>query len=121
MQPRDRASLLDLVAAGDAIIARCGGKSFEDLVTDDALADGILYRFAILGEAARRLSDPSLFQLEGLTWSSVISMRNRVLHAYDEVDFSIVWSTIETSLPALLAQVRDLLDGDDPPGAPAPA
>jgi len=113
MQLRDRATLLDMVGAGEAIMARCSGKSFEDLITDTEFADSVLYRLAVLGEAARRLSDPSLFELEGLTWASIIAMRNRVIHAYDEIDFSIIWSTINTSLPALLLQVRRFLESDD--------
>ena len=71
MRLRDRATLMDMVRAGDAIIERSAGKSFEDLITDGEFADGILYRLAVLGEAARRLSDPSLFELEGLKWASI--------------------------------------------------
>lgn len=47
-------------------------------------------------------------------------MRNRVIDAYDEIDLSIIWSTIQTSLPALLVQVREFLDSD-PQGPSAPA
>lgn len=34
-------------------------------------------------------------------------MRNRVSHGYDQVDFEIVWKTIQGDLPGLHAQVQE--------------
>ena len=37
------------------------------------------------------------------------TMRNRVVHAYFEIDLDIVWSTIKQDLPMLAGQIRDIL------------
>jgi uncharacterized protein with HEPN domain len=39
-------------------------------------------------------------------------MRNRLVHAYFDIDFDLVWSTATQAAPALLAQVKPLLDLD---------
>ena len=42
----------------------------------------------------------------------MIGMRNRVIHAYDDVDVEIVWETVQRDIPPLAAQLEALL----PPG-----
>lgn len=39
----------------------------------------------------------------------IVDLRNRVIHAYDEVDDIIVWQVVETALPVLLLEVEQLL------------
>jgi uncharacterized protein with HEPN domain len=36
-------------------------------------------------------------------------MRNRIVHAYWDIDADIVWKTAVEEIPALLPQLRDLL------------
>ncbi len=42
----------------------------------------------------------------------MIGMRNRVIHAYDDVDVEIIWETVQRDIPPLTAQLEALL----PPG-----
>ena len=39
----------------------------------------------------------------------IISMRNRVIHGYDDVDDELVWGTIQRHLPILKNEVQELL------------
>ena len=39
----------------------------------------------------------------------MIGMRNRLIHAYFDINPLIVWSTILSDLPALIAQLESLL------------
>ncbi|MFN0104209.1 MAG: DUF86 domain-containing protein [Bryobacteraceae bacterium] len=36
-------------------------------------------------------------------------MRNRLIHAYFDVEPSFVWETVSRDLPALVVQLRDIL------------
>jgi uncharacterized protein with HEPN domain len=40
-------------------------------------------------------------------------MRNRLIHAYFDVDLDIVWTTVTEDLPSLLAVVEAALAGLD--------
>ena len=35
-------------------------------------------------------------------WRSMRGMRNRMAHGYFEINFEVVWDTVQTALPALL-------------------
>lgn len=43
----------------------------------------------------------------------IIAFRNVLIHGYDLVDHALVWSTIETQVPALLKDVEALLAAKD--------
>jgi uncharacterized protein with HEPN domain len=48
------------------------------------------------------------------TTSQIIAFRNRLIHGYASISNQLVWGVIESSLPALLLEIKDLLQ--DEPG-----
>ena len=36
-------------------------------------------------------------------------MRNRLIHAYDDVNLSVVWQTVTSDLPPLVIQLEQIL------------
>ena len=36
-------------------------------------------------------------------------MRNRIVHDYENVDLSVLWATIKTSLPDLKDKLKDII------------
>ena len=39
----------------------------------------------------------------------IVDLRNRVIHAYDTVDETIIWKIIMKDIPVLLTEVQNLL------------
>jgi uncharacterized protein with HEPN domain len=58
------------------------------------------------GSASTREKHPQI------PWATVMGMRHRLVHAYFDIDLDLVWSTATEAAPALLAQVKPLLDLD---------
>jgi uncharacterized protein with HEPN domain len=57
------------------------------------------------GEAATKLMDryPDFAASHPhVPWRSMRGMRNRIAHGHFDIDFEVVWETVETALPALL-------------------
>ena len=78
------------------------GRSRADLSDDPMLAMALTRCLEILGEAASRLSADLRLRLPSIPYAQMVSMRNRLIHAYFDVDLDIVWSTVTEDLPALL-------------------
>jgi uncharacterized protein with HEPN domain len=57
--------------------------------------------------AASRVEAESRLAIPNLPWPDIIGMRNRLIHAYFDVDMALVYETIQTDLPPLVL----LLDG----------
>ena len=45
-------------------------------------------------------------------WKDMIGMRNRVIHAYDDIDVEIVWETVQRDIPLLATQLEAILPAE---------
>jgi uncharacterized protein with HEPN domain len=43
-------------------------------------------------------------------WNSIVGMRNRLVHAYFDVDLDILWNTVTQALPPLRGQIQPALE-----------
>ena len=77
------------------VIELVRGRSRGDLDADRLLALALVRLLEIIGEAAARRP--------GVPWSSIVSLRNRLIHGYDDIDHDIVWEVVTTDLPALVS------------------
>lgn len=56
----------------------------------------------VLEEAASKLGIETCGRFSDIPCAKMISMRNRLIHAYFDVDLDIVWTTVMDDRPALL-------------------
>ena len=63
----------------------------------------------MIGEAAARVSDATYSSTPNIPWAAIVGMRNRLIHAYFDIDVDIVWKTVTVELPALKVQLQMLL------------
>ena len=69
----------------------------------------ILKAVEIVGEAASRVSADTQGAHPDLPWPKIIGMRNRLVHAYFEVNLERVWDTVRRDIPALISQLEPLV------------
>ena len=43
-------------------------------------------------------------------WRSMRGMRNRIAHGYFDINLDVVWDTVQTALPELLARLPEIPD-----------
>jgi uncharacterized protein with HEPN domain len=44
----------------------------------------------------------------GIPWQDIVGMRNRLIHAYFDINLEVVWSTITSDLPALISELEKI-------------
>jgi uncharacterized protein with HEPN domain len=62
----------------------------------------------VFGEAAAKLSVSAKNLRPELPWPQIIAMRNRLIHAYFDIDRDILWNTATNEIPALLPPLLQL-------------
>jgi len=97
-----------LEAARDAV-EFTGSRSIGDLVADRALTLGIVKCIEIIGEAASNVSPDTRARLSQLPWKQARQMRNRLIHAYFDIDVTVVWKTVNEDLPSLIEHLDAIL------------
>jgi uncharacterized protein with HEPN domain len=63
----------------------------------------------VLGEAVKRLPPELTSQYPAVDWRGIAGMRDRVSHGYDAIDYGLLWQSVETRVPGLLATVEQML------------
>jgi uncharacterized protein with HEPN domain len=107
-----------LDAACDAI-KFTKGRSRGDLDLDRMLALSLVKCIEIVGEAASRVSPEIQAGYPQIPWRDIIGMRNRLIHAYYDIDLDRVWDTVLDDLPSLIQALESLVQADTRPNAPA--
>ena len=51
-----------------------------------------------------------------IPWRAMRGMRNRIAHGYFDINLDVVWDTVQTALPQLLAQLIVVRRGSDGSG-----
>jgi uncharacterized protein with HEPN domain len=85
--------------------------------------DAVIRNIEIIGEAAtqiQRQAPEFVTAHPELPWLDMRDMRNRMIHAYFDVNLSIVWSTVKDDLPRLKQQIDVLLNEQRRGAQPGP-
>ncbi len=108
--PRDdSAYLLDmLLAARDAVLFTAG-MSYDDFVRDRRTQLSVLKSLEIVGEAAAHVSGDTKQAHSDISWREIVSMRNRLVHVYFDINLPLVWDTVRDDLPALIERLEPLV------------
>lgn len=105
----DRTRLLHMLDASRKAIAYAANHTSQDLEEDEILCLGLVKIIEIIGEAASKISRPFQDSHPQIPWSQIISMRNRLVHAYFDINLDILWRTIQEDLPMLIPELEKLL------------
>ena len=97
----------DAVADAVRIVS---GRSLEDLFADSMVAFAVIRCLEVLGEAASKLTPETIARFPEIPFAKMISMRNRLIHAYFDVNLSIVWSTVTEDLLPLLPALEKAIE-----------
>lgn len=108
-----RDDLIRLRHIADALNSAIGfaqSRRREDLDADRMLVFAIIYAIQTAGEAATRISSDTRDRHPQIPWAAIIGMRNRLVHAYADVNLDILWTTATEAAPTMLALLKPLLD-----------
>ena len=72
---------------------------FEEFVQDGKTVRAVIRSMEVIGEAASSLSDEFRGEYPDIPWRKMIGMRNRLIHAYFDIDYHVLWKTAKENLP----------------------
>lgn len=98
-----------MIEAADEAMSFIAGQTPTGLETDRKTLFAVIRCIEIIGEAAARVSDATRNSAPDVPWSAIVGMRNRLVHAYFDVDADLVWKTTSIELPTLKARLQTLI------------
>ena len=110
MSRRDRmVPLQHMLDSAREAVALARGKTRPDLDADRMLNLALVRLLEIVGEAANRIPKEEQALHPEIPWRDVVSLRNRLIHGYDSVDFDILWQIIVNDLPPLILSLEAII------------
>ena len=109
MPPEDRIRIEHMLDAAGSIERFLAGRLREDLDENEMLRFALVRAVEIIGEAASKVSAESREANHGIPWQLIIGMRNRLVHAYFDIDADILWVAGTREVPSLVPKLQALL------------
>ena len=78
----------------------------SDFMTDSKTQSAVIRQLEIIGEAVKNLSKAVTESQPDVPWRQIAGTRDRLIHAYFNVDIDAVWSMVEQDLPSLRAHIQ---------------
>lgn len=113
MSKREDIYLLeDILEATKKILDFTKGMEFDEFFNDEKTKDAVARNFEIIGEASVRLSDKLKLNNKEIDWIRLRGFRNRIVHDYFGIDYTIIWSIIENNLNDLYSTINRLIQAN---------
>ena len=109
MRKDDRVRLQHMLDAANEALSFIQARVRTDLDNDRMLVLSLIRELEIIGEAASRVSPETRAQNSAVPWQDISGMRNRLIHAYFDVNLDVIWTTVTKDLPLLKAELEKIL------------
>jgi uncharacterized protein with HEPN domain len=106
---KDHTRLMHMLDYSREALTLVKGKNRIDLDEDRILNLALVRLIEIIGEAANRISEETQTANPEIPWPQIVSLRNRLIHGYDSVDFDILWRVLADELPALIPVLEKIV------------
>lgn len=82
----------------------------EEFLKDETLKRAVVRSLEIIGEATKKIPADFKLKWEKVKWKEMAGMRDRLIHDYMGVNYSIVWDVIKNKIPDLHKQIIKVLE-----------
>ena len=83
--------------------------TWELFATNEDKQGNVVRCLEMIGEAANHVADEIRNANPGIPWASIIGMRNNLIHGYNEVNYRLVWKTVQDDLRVLEETIPQIL------------
>jgi uncharacterized protein with HEPN domain len=86
--------------------------SKDNFLDNETLKRAVVRNLEIIGEATKKIPADFKVKWSSIQWKNMAGMRDRLIHDYIGVNYSIVWDVLINKIPALNAQIQEVLSAE---------
>ncbi|MCL1932363.1 MAG: DUF86 domain-containing protein [Candidatus Azobacteroides sp.] len=85
----------------------------ENLLEDEILKRAIVRSLEIIGEASKKIPVDFKLRWNTIKWKNMAGMRDRLIHDYMGINYTIVWDVIRNKIPELTKQIAEVIHNEE--------
>ena len=82
----------------------------NDFLVNETLKRAVIRSLEIIGEATKKIPADFKLKWDSVNWKNIAGMRDRLIHDYMGVNYSIVWDVIKNKIPELHEQIVQIIE-----------
>ena len=106
MELRDRRLLAKIREEARLAFDFVSGIEYDGFIENEITKRAVSMTMANIGELCGTLSDDAKSKHLDIPWAAIRRTRNVITHAYDAVDFSIIWHAVVEDIPFLVDRIN---------------
>lgn len=106
----DQIRLQHMLDAACEAIEFTRSRTRASLDSDRMLVLSLVKEVEVIGEAANQVSETTRGLTPAIPWADIIAMRNRLVHAYFDINLEILWKTVQDDLPPRIIALESVLE-----------
>ncbi len=85
-------------------------EDFDKFIVDETLKRAIVRSLEIIGEATKQITADLKYRWNNIKWRNIAGMRDKLIHDYIGVNYSIVWDVAKNKIPELIIQINEVIE-----------
>src|ERR1035437_7432459 len=84
--------------------------SKDEFLDNETLKRAVVRSLEIIGEATKKIPADYKVKWSSIQWKNMAGMRDRLIHDYMGINYSIVWDVVRNKIPELYEQIVDVIE-----------
>jgi len=87
--------------------------SKDEFISDETLKRAVVRSLEIIGEATKKIPADRKLEWKDISWKNMAGMRDRLIHDYMGVNYSIVWDVVKNIIPKIRIEIQEIIQQSD--------
>jgi len=92
------------------ILTATSGVTKDQLLEDEVMKRAVVRSLEIIGEASKKIPVDVKLKWHSIDWKNMAGMRDRLIHDYVGINYSIVWDVVRNKIPDLEKQISSVIN-----------
>lgn len=94
----------------DKILLYTKSMSYEDLLNNSMVLEACVFNLSQMGELVKKIDKNYEKENDHIPWRQIYGLRNKIVHDYEGVNFTLLWSIIDEDLKELKSELERLVN-----------
>ena len=81
----------------------------DEFLSNETIKRAVVRSLEIIGEATKKIPADIKVAWGNISWGNMAGMRDRLIHDYMGVNYSIVWDVVKNIIPKIRIEIKDII------------